>query len=376
MIKNGSDGRLIFKLDVGNICNNYCLFCYQNFYPKHFLPLSLCRKLLNKYRKERDLLIISGGEPTLFPDLFELIRYARKELNYEHTQLETNTRMFSYPEYTNRFLKLLEDTKPVIPEYVSLRTDFSFRVSIYSHKQNIHDLITQVPGSFKQTVKGIENLLISGQEVVSNTVISSLNYRELDETAKFLFRLGITSQEYSFIHDAKDKNYRKFTIKYSKFKPYLEKLLACIKKLKKVSVFIENIPFCFMRDNEVFISDNHYVLGKYRRLRYYAFPGKIKKEEYKRGGCLNKEKCKYEFICRGIDQKYIKTYGWSEFKPVNYKKSKGIFNERNLEFLKNSEFNVISHLSGGIDSKCATALFAKNNLQRKILLITYDNGCI
>lgn len=376
MIKNGGDGRLAFKLDISNCCNNNCKFCYQHGSNRVMnLSLHRAKELICKYRKERDMLIISGGEPTVWPGLFALLRYARKTLNYEHTQLETNARLFCYPQYTNKFIDFLKKTPVYIPRSVyHLRSDFSFKVNIYAHKEAIHDEITCVPGAWRQSTEGIKNLLAHRQEVSTNTVINRINYRYLPEISEFLFGIGILNQEYSLIR-GEHEPLEEFCIRYGALASTLKRLINATKKLG-VHIFIENVPYCFLKKNEHLMSDNFYPLGKEMRLRYYAYPGIMQKEEYKRRECVYKDTCKYGFICRGIGQHYVKTFGWEDIKRVDFETSNSVGEKKIARLLNKKVPYAISFFSGGIDSKCATALYSLSHPDTRIILLTHDNGCL
>jgi uncharacterized radical SAM superfamily Fe-S cluster-containing enzyme len=48
----------------------------------------------------------SGLEPTIRPDIIELLSYADK-LGYKHIWLHSNGRMFCYPKFTKKLLKVV-----------------------------------------------------------------------------------------------------------------------------------------------------------------------------------------------------------------------------------------------------------------------------
>jgi len=58
-----------------------------------------------------------------------------------------------------------------------------FSPALHGHKASVHDGLTKVPGSFKETVAGIRNLKNLGQKVMTNSVITSKNFSYLPELA-------------------------------------------------------------------------------------------------------------------------------------------------------------------------------------------------
>jgi pyrroloquinoline quinone biosynthesis protein E len=79
-------------LDVGLKCVHSCRFCYYSFHggsEDQFAPLRQakfrsgedCRKILSLFKEQGFVRFdVTGGEPTLHPDLVELVRYAHGEL--------------------------------------------------------------------------------------------------------------------------------------------------------------------------------------------------------------------------------------------------------------------------------------------------------
>jgi len=253
-----------------------------------------------------------------------------------------------------------------------LRSDFSFRVNIYAHKESIHDGITRVPGSWRQTSGGIKNLLAYRQDILTNTVINRINYRYLPEIAQSLAAIGVLNQEYSLVHSGSSQ----FCVNYEALANSLKKLIDISNNLG-IHLFIENVPYCFLKKNEHLMSDNFYPLGKERRLRYYAHSGVIRKEEYKRRKCIYTSTCRYGFICRGIGRHYVKKFGWKDIRNVDYGNNAVSGSCKKMAQLLNKKgYYAVSFLSGGIDSKCAAALYSLKHPANKIILLTHDNSCL
>ncbi len=77
---------------VTHKCNLDCSYCTQK-EPDVFsaeLPTTETKRLLRKIRKETDSIVITGGEPTLRPDIEELAEWARYECKFRSLLLITN----------------------------------------------------------------------------------------------------------------------------------------------------------------------------------------------------------------------------------------------------------------------------------------------
>ena len=117
-------------------CNNRCRFCLDR--------QSLDGSLRPRDQLDAELragraalatrLILSGGEPSLHPDLPDLIRSARR-LGYEWVQLITNGRRLAYPQFLHALLDAGLD-------------EVTF--SIHGSSPLVHDAMVGVPGAFDQ----------------------------------------------------------------------------------------------------------------------------------------------------------------------------------------------------------------------------------
>lgn len=159
-----SNRRVILK--VGYACNNACAFCHSS-------SLLLIGSLDGSQVKRRvvealeigaDSVLFSGGEPTIRPDLLELVRFTRKQgLGFGFI---TNGRMLSYQPLTAKLLGLGMDYV-----YMSLHGP-----------EAVHDSITRAPGSFAQASAALALLSrVGGLELTCNTVVTCENMDCLEQ---------------------------------------------------------------------------------------------------------------------------------------------------------------------------------------------------
>src|ERR1700682_2071439 len=81
-----------FTFYVTHKCNLACSYCTQK-EPDVFsdeLPTAETIRILAKIRKETDSIVITGGEPTLRPDIEDLVEAARQEIKFRSLLLITN----------------------------------------------------------------------------------------------------------------------------------------------------------------------------------------------------------------------------------------------------------------------------------------------
>jgi His-Xaa-Ser system radical SAM maturase HxsC len=119
---------------------------------------------------------VTGGEPTLKPeDLCTLIRFCRGRFPIAAISLLTNGKKFEDLEFTR---SIAETDHPGLV----------YCVSLYSDTDTEHDRIVGIPGSFRQTVKGLHNLALFRQRVEIRVVIFRNNYQRLPSIAEFISR--------------------------------------------------------------------------------------------------------------------------------------------------------------------------------------------
>lgn len=286
-------------------CNNHCIFCIQDNKREIYLNKSdeEVKSILRKMAKSHQKVLFTGGEPTLMKELIDWVKYAKK-LGYG-VQIQTNGRFFAYKDYCRALIQA------GINEFVP---------SLHGSNAKIHDCLTRVPGSFKQTVRGIRNLKSLGQYVMTNSVINKLNYKDLPNLAKLLVNLKVHQFQFAFMHinltiAHNQKLIKEIVPRYLEVEPYVKKGLQ-IGINAGVKVRTEAIPYCFMKNYEKYIAEKNIpdgaVYGATWSVKNYA---KYRKTKDKAKG-PNCPKCKYYKICEGPWKDYPQIFGWSEFKPI------------------------------------------------------------
>ena len=154
-------------------CNQKCLHCYAAGQPMgetEELSTENWKALLGKLRRANiPQVTFTGGEPTMRPDLVELVAQAQ----WFVTRLNTNGRLL---------------TKELCRQLYEASLD-SVQVTLYSAREQEHNTLVGVPG-FEDTVAGIRNAVEAGLIVSINTPLCSLN-RDYAQTLRFAHSLGV-----------------------------------------------------------------------------------------------------------------------------------------------------------------------------------------
>ena len=159
-------------------CQNDCVHCYAGG-PHETAELSTdqWKEVIDRLHEIGVfILTFTGGEPTLREDLPDLLLHAQSRGAV--TGLITNGRRLRDRSYVERLEKA--------------GLDF-VQVTLESHKPEVHDLMTAVRGSWKETVAGIRNVLSTRIYVTTNTTLSRYNAADFLKTMDFLKELGVAA---------------------------------------------------------------------------------------------------------------------------------------------------------------------------------------
>ncbi len=283
---------------VYNQCNNACLMCSNppDLWRRGDYRLSRLLRRIRNFRSGRkefqevfsDSFMLTGGEPTLHPQLFELITNIRTLFPATPIRCQSNGRRFSRPDFTRRFLRLSPYLEVII--------------SLHGPTAALHDQVTRIPGSFAQTCRGIANILKDkrpGQCLELRIVIHRLNHTHLAATTRFIRRKfpGVDRLVYIFfeMEGRACRHLRKLKVSYRQVRPHVEKLAGLVASFPEVRFY--HFPLCTLP-----VALYSYV---YRTLpdREVAFVVAC------RGCCVKK-------FCLGVPKAYLKHVGRREFKPV------------------------------------------------------------
>jgi len=157
-------------------CSNECSHCY-NARPRHYPELTTAQwkdALDRLWDAGIPHIVFTGGEPTLRPDLPELIAHA--ERNGQITGLNTNGRRLKDPA--------------LVQALVDAGLDH-VQITLESHDAQVHDRMVAGTHAWEETVAGIRNALATRLYVMTNTTLLTDNAPTLRQTLEFLAALGV-----------------------------------------------------------------------------------------------------------------------------------------------------------------------------------------
>jgi radical SAM protein with 4Fe4S-binding SPASM domain len=149
------------QLDLTYRCNERCVHCYLDHDDHGEMNTAEIKDLLQQMADAGVFyLTFSGGEIMMRRDFFEIVEYARR-LSF-CIKLKTNAVMVRESE-ADRIQALAPD---------------SVQISVYSHRAEVHDAITKLPGSLNKSIAATRLLVQRGVRVIFANVLMRQNFAD------------------------------------------------------------------------------------------------------------------------------------------------------------------------------------------------------
>lgn len=309
-------------MEVNNYCELKCRFCVADLgyrYPKSNISDELVDEILHQYKEEQDKAVfITGGEPLLHPQICQIIKKFVDDGYY--TYITTNGQKFKDEKFAVEFL------------YSGIHR---IAIPIYGDRPEIYDTMTGVDGAFETLKKGLDNIFyikkhynphlkielrllmakynISNNEKIIDWVVN--NYPEVDYLTILGLQLSSRTNNYEHMIE----------ISMTEAAPYLR---SCLNKIRKhgLKCIITGIPLCVLGTEYVdfFVNNSNYNKKKVQLFPHLSVQPHLKKisdcvyreESSKRK--LNQvcDKCRYNYICEGVQERYVNKYGFADIKAI------------------------------------------------------------
>jgi AdoMet-dependent heme synthase len=164
---------LSVQLDVTYRCNERCIHCYLDHDDHGEMTTAEIYGVLDQLAEAGVFfLTLSGGEVFMRMDFCDIVEYAR-------------SLMFCVKIKTNAFM--IREKEAQLLRDLAVQ---DVQVSVYSHRPDIHDAITLLPGSLKRTVAGIRLLRSHGVKVVIANVLMMRNLNDHPGVKELAKELG------------------------------------------------------------------------------------------------------------------------------------------------------------------------------------------
>lgn len=165
---------LSVHFDVTYRCNERCVHCYLDHDDHGELNTGEIKDVLDQLAEAGTfILTFSGGEVFMRRDFLDIVEYAR-QLQFD-VKIKTNAVMIKEPE-ARRLRELGID---------------QIQISVYSHRPEVHDAITKLPGSFRRSLDGVRFLKAQGLKVAIANVLMTGNLDDHKAVQALAAELGV-----------------------------------------------------------------------------------------------------------------------------------------------------------------------------------------
>lgn len=269
-------------------CNNNCIICMLSGL-KRKLPVvgfELFQKIINNIINDGGYknLILSGAEITTFEELEKYLQFAASFGWFEKIQIQTNGRKLSDKDYLGRLIGSGAN---------------EFFISIHG-LENVHDTVTRTRGAFKETVQGIRNLEKFDVNVITNTVLTKINYYDVKAVMAFMCNEAVSELHLWNFCPMESTDSRELLVSMKDFATVLPEILSVIKSSGK-ALTLKHFPQCLSIREPGFFDSRVPML-----LIHELFWRKFGQNEF--GMCIHRDVCKAKG-CAGLSRAHIEKYG-------------------------------------------------------------------
>lgn len=301
----------IWLIMTGFSCNNNCVMCSTKPKSKNYSDRSteeIKKDLIAGKKKNYKKVEFTGGEPTIRPDILNLIKRA-KDLGYKEIAFSTNARMLSYDNFCQ---KAIENGLNRVT------------LTLNAHNSRLGHAISRTPTAFEQTVQGVKNLLKHPEVNISaNTVPVQVNYKYLRQIGEFIHNLGINVWNIlDLIPDGYAEDfYNILSIRMTDLSSSFNSLRNIIKKFHLVTFF--DFPLCIFPSELRKDSHTNFITAQgrteiqkqigYQPKRFEKSADDFYEDVHKKRIriCQN---CKFSKACGGVWINHLDLYGEQEIK--------------------------------------------------------------
>jgi len=294
-------------IQITRDCNQLCRFCSNP-------PSGRTASLAELQAQVDDLLdggadgvILTGGEPTLSPNLCDLVAYTTAR--GAPCRIITNGQVLADGPLLDRLVE------------AGLR---HLHVSLYSHSEPVQDMLTRNPGGWRRVVGALERLGAhsAGLAVDLNVVINHYNADHLDAIARFVIRRFpfVRHLVFNFLDPSMNRT--------AEFPDTIPKLWEMEVPLHRALMLleaagltfrVERVPLCYMVDYAHVSTETRKIVKEESRVIHFL-DEKRRVSQHEPGAWLRGKgdacaHCRLDPICAGLDSMDVH-YDSSDLYPV------------------------------------------------------------
>jgi MoaA/NifB/PqqE/SkfB family radical SAM enzyme len=229
-------------------------------------------------------LILSGAEVTTFADLDRYVEFAASLGWFKKIQVQTNGRRLC--------------DKPYLDHLIACGVN-EFFVSIHG-LEDVHDAVTGIGGSFRETMGGLDNLEPFDVNVITNTVLTKINFYHITRLMAALLEKRISEMHLWNYFPMEQTDTGDFLVSREDFIRLLPEMLSVIRPSGRALV-LKSFPECLSIGMPGFF-DSWFPVTVLPDMFWRKFG------ESGFGTCVYRNECAAQ-ECWGLSSAYMKKFG-------------------------------------------------------------------
>lgn len=289
-------------IQVTRLCNQKCRFC-SNPEREATLTLAEAKAMIDDFvTRGYDGVILTGGEPTMHPDLGEIVSYSHQQ--GIHPRLITNGQKTA--------------DEGVLRDLVDRGLDH-LHVSIQSFDPETQAFLTCNDDSLANVLATFEHIGRLGINADVNTTINHYNAGYLDKLVMLLV------QRFPFLRHFVWNNLDPSMNRATQNPDVVHRLWECEVSLHRAMQFLEStgrtfraekVPLCYMAEYAHCSTETRKIIkGEERIVRFLDEKGMVRETLFRHGKAAACGVCRFEPICAGLYDMDVH-YSSSELFPV------------------------------------------------------------
>ncbi len=300
---------ILGRVQITRECNQECIYCSAPPAAQELDFEEIKKRIRNLKKLGTTDLMLTGGEPTVKKDLFEILDFIESQ-GFSEKTIQTNGANLDSEDFLRK-----------IKQYKNIK----FNISFHSYKPEVFAKISKRPEHYRRLLQGLGLIGRLGIPAYITIVISKLNYLHLKEHIQFIHERfpHLTHFSFNFIDPIYRADQNRWTVPtFAETEKYIHETADYMKK-HSLTFRIEKLPLCYMSGFEEYSSDiRRGVFDESRIMNFLRTKDDTDSQELfieKDSRFIFSEQCRacrLNSICPGINPHYAKVHGTGEVFPV------------------------------------------------------------
>lgn len=290
-------------IQVVRHCNHFCGFCSNPTTP-YTHDFDSMRVLVDDFVERGYFgVILTGGEPTLHPELPRITAYAREQ--GLHVRMITNGHRLADEAFAR---ELAEAGLQLV------------HVSVYSVRPEVEERLRGASGTLERAFAAVDNAHRFGVEVNVNCVINALNADHLDENIRY----WMTHHPHvrHFVWNNLDPSMGRAEVNQAEFTPRLADFELSLSRAMRLlhrsgrTFRVEKVPLCYMTDFAWASTETRKIVkGEERIVHFLDAKQTVRQTDWEHVYAPSCDVCTLREICGGLFDRGA-AYDPAELAPV------------------------------------------------------------